>query len=308
TSYCLALLARANRQKGDYDAAINADEKILQLGQQWNDQAQIALGHTEIGSVLARQEKYVEALDHYRQAHVIYTSQGVQRSIGFNLQARANVLWQLGRYQEAKTLLDEAAAIADKPGGGYKKLSIQVKLVAAEIALSQGSFADARARAETVLTMAGAEFPDLASGAKRLLGLAQSSTGAKAAGKQLAKDAVEVARKLNDPYQLATAQLALAEAMLLAGDSRAASSNALQAQEVFAQLGQPASEWRALLVAAQASHNSGDKNMEREYSMRARDLLSKLEQRWGSENYKSYLSRTDIQRSRKQLDQLAGSA
>lgn len=307
TSYCLILLARANRQKGDYETAFKANRELLRLAEQSNDQSQIALGHTEIATGLARQEKYVEALDHYSQAHVIYTSQGVQRSVGFNLQARANILWQLGRYQEAKTLLDEAAAIADKPGGGYKKLSIQIKLVAAEIALSQGSFADARARAEKVLTMAGAEVPDLASGAKRVLGLAQSSTGATAAGKQLAKDAVEVARKLNDPYQLATAQLALAEVLLLAGDSHGALSMALEAEPLFSRGSHQESEWRAQLFAALASRNMGDTAKFNEYAAHATGSLAKLQQRWGTDNYNSYLNRPDIKRLRKELTHSAGS-
>lgn len=305
---CLSLAARANRQKGDYDAALKANEQLLQLGQQWNDQSQIAFSHTEIGHVLSRQEKYSEALDHFSQAYTFYSSQGIQRSVGFNLENRGHALWRLGRYSEARALLDQATAIADKPGSDVKPLSIVVKLTAAEMELSEGSFANAKMRAEKVFETAGADFNNAATGAKLVIGLAQAYSGATAAGKQVAAEAVEMARHLNEPAQLAKTQLALAEAMLLAGDSRGASSNALQAQEVFARLGQPASEWHALLVAAQASHNLGDKNMAREYSMRAKDLLSKLEQRWGSENYKSYLSRPDIQRFRKQLDQLAGSA
>ena len=34
-------------------------------------------------------------------------------------------------------------------------------------------------------------------------------------------------------------------------------------------------------------------------------ILSKLEQRWGSDNFNSYLRRADVQRFRKQLDQLS---
>jgi len=94
---------------------------------------------------------------------------------------------------------------------------------------------------------------------------------------------------------------------LLAGDSRAALTNALQAQEVFARLGQIESEWQILLIAAQASENSGDKTKAREYATRAKDTLAKLEQRWGSEDYKSYLSRPDVQRFSRQLEQLIGS-
>jgi protein involved in temperature-dependent protein secretion len=116
---------------------------------------------------------------------------------------------------------------------------------------------------------------------------------------------VQLAGELNDPSELAHAQMALATSMLLAGDSGAALSSALQAQQVCERLGQPASEWQALLLAAQASQNTGDKTKAREYAMRAKDTLSRLEQRWGSENYNSYLSRPDVQRLKKQLEQLA---
>jgi uncharacterized protein HemY len=116
-----------------------------------------------------------------------------------------------------------------------------------------------------------------------------------------------MAKQLNDPAKLAQAQLGLAQAMLLAGDYTGASSNAKQAAESLARLGKQASQWPALLVAARAAQNLGDKTVAREYAMRAKDILLKLEQRWGSESFNTYLRRPDIQRLRKQLDQLAGS-
>jgi len=303
-SSCLLLLARANRQKGDYDAALNSSAQILQLGQQSNDQSQIALAHSEMANVLMRQEKYSEALDHFGKAFELYNSQGIQRSIGYNLQARGEALAQLGRYAEAQTLLDQAAVIADKPGAEIKPLSVAIMLVNAKSALSAGSFPEAKTRAEKVREAAGTEFKEDATGAQIVIGLAESYTGAAAAGKQTLTTAVEMAKQLNDPAKLASAQLALAIASLLAGDSRAAASNALQAEEVFARLGQPASDWQALLIAAQASQNSGDKTKGHEYAMRATETFSKLEQRWGGEAYKTYLSRPDVQRFRKQLEQL----
>jgi serine/threonine protein kinase/Tfp pilus assembly protein PilF len=304
---CLLLLARVNFQKGDYPAAAKSQEELLQLAQQLNDQALIGRAHAERGSGLVREEKFTEALDHLNQAYAIYSSQGLQRSIGHNLVTQGDVQAQLGRFGQAQTLLEQGIAIADKPGGEIKRLSLDGKLVLAEIALIQGNFADARSKAEKIFEAAGEEFKGTAIGAKIVMGLAQSYGGATAAGKQAATEAFEMAKQLQDPAQLALAQMALAEAQLLAGDSRAASGNALQADDIFARLGQPASEWRALVIAAQASHKLGDKSKAREYAMRARDSLSKLEQRWGSENYNSYLGRPDVQRFRKQVDQLAGS-
>ena len=78
--------------------------------------------------------------------------------------------------------------------------------------------------------------------------------------------------------------------------------------DVLLRLGREESAWRSLAIAGQASQNLGDKTRAREYALRARDSLSKLEQRWNAASYKSYLSRPDVQRLRKQLDQLTGVA
>jgi hypothetical protein len=241
------------------------------------------------------------------QAYSLYDSQGIQRSKGYNLVSRAEVLGRLGRFDEARVLLDQATAIADKPGGELKRLSLEIKLALAEIALIQSNFADAKSRAQKVFEAAGTEFRNIATGAKIVIALSEAYSGAKAVGKQTAAEAVAMARQLTDPAQLAKAQMALAEALLIAGDDRAALSNVLEAGEVFARLGQPASQWQALLIAGQASQKLGEKNIARDYAMRARDTLSKLEQRWGSENYNTYLTRPDVQRFQKRLEQLTGS-
>ncbi|MEP6719642.1 MAG: protein kinase [bacterium] len=305
TFSCLVLQARANLQKGDYVAAQKGQEQLLQLAQAANDQSQLALAHAERGSGLAAEQKFVEALDQMDQAGALYSTQGVQRSIGYNLTDRSEVLWRLGRYDDAQSLLTQADAIANKPGGELKRLSAEVEFIKAQIALSQGHFPEAKEAATRTLEKAGTEFKNLAMTAKLLMGLAQSYGGAAAAGKALAIQAFEAAKQLADPAQLAEAQLTFAETMLVSGDSQAAAANAQQAADTFIRLGQAESAWRAQTVLAQATQNLGDKTKAREYALRARDSLSKLEQRWNAESYKSYLSRPDIQRLRKQLDQLA---
>ncbi len=308
TFSCLVLLARANLQKGEYGAAEKGSEELLKLAQEANDQSLLALAHAERGSVLEVEEKLTEALDHLEQAGAVYSAQGVQRSFGYNLSNRSDILWRLGRYDEAQSLLTQAEAIANKPGGELKRLSAESELIRARIAFSQGHYPEARQAAEKALEKVGGEFKGLALSAKILLGLAESYSGSAAAGKAAVSEAVGTARELSDPSRLARAQLALSEAMLLAGDAPGALSNAQQASEVFMRLGQHASEWRSLVVAAQAAQNLGDKSKAREYAMRAKDSLAKLEQQWGGDNFKSYLSRPDIQRFRKQLDQLGGPA
>jgi tetratricopeptide (TPR) repeat protein len=308
TFYCLVLLARAKLQKGDYAAAQKGHEQLLQLAQAANDQSLLALAHAERGSGLVEEEKFTDALNHLEQAGVIYNAEGPQRSLCNNLANRSDVLWRLGRYDEAQTLLAQAEAIANKPGGEMKRLSVEVDLLKAEIALSQNHFPEAKEAAARTLEKAANAFPNVATNAQLLMGLAQSYGGAVAAGKALAAQAFDKARQSADPVTLAQAQLIFAETLLISGDWQTAASNAEQAADTFIRLGQEESAWRALTLAAQASQNLGDKTKAREYALKARESLSKLEQRWNAESYKSYLSRPDIQRLRKQLDQLPSAA
>jgi uncharacterized protein YukE len=95
--------------------------------------------------------------------------------------------------------------------------------------------------------------------------------------------------------------LALAEVLLLRGDSRSALDTALKAQDMFSQSAQRDSEWRALLMAARASQLEGDKTAAQSHAARAESLCASLSQLWGADAYNSYLRRPDIWNYRKQL-------
>jgi len=306
-SSCLALLARADLQKGDYAAADSAHEQLLKLGQEVNDQSIIALAHAELASALTRQEKFTAALDHLSQAYAIYNSQGLQRSMGYNLVERAFVLGSIGRYGEVETLLSQAAAIADKPGGEIKRLSLEGQLASAEIALTQDHNPEARDKAERLLALDAAKFPEISMNGTWVLGMALAYGGTPS-GKQKCAEAVELARQLNDRWQSAKAQLALAETLLVSGDSQSAANTALQARQVFAQLGHQASEWRALALVSLATEKLGDKSKAQEYAVQANEALSKLEPIWGKDNRDGFLSRPDVQRLKKQLEHITGTA
>jgi hypothetical protein len=98
--------------------------------------------------------------------------------------------------------------------------------------------------------------------------------------------------------------LALADALLAVRDPAAALQTALDVQKVFAQSVQKDSEWRALLIAARSSDLAGDKNAAQDYASRADKACSELAQKWGADNYESYLRRPDIQLYRTQLAQI----
>ena len=110
---------------------------------------------------------------------------------------------------------------------------------------------------------------------------------------------------------ITSAQLALAEALLVKKDAAKALAIALDAQKVFAQSGQKDSEWRALLIAARASdqrYQSPDKSAAQSYTRSADQACAELKQKWNTEAYEGYLRRPDIQLYRKQLAQLLAAA
>ena len=300
TSRALTLLARAHRQKGDYEAALKDFRQLLELAEQIDDPTQKALSHEGIGTVLMRQEKFSEALEHFRQNYAINQGLNNQQATGNSLSNLGNALWQLGNYQEARTKLDEAFAIASLPGGD-KALQAEIHLVYADMALSERRLPEAKARATEALTLAGTKPAPVAVEARRVLGLAQTLSGAKREGRQSCEEALKMAAVVGDPWLLARAQLGLAEALFGDNDAEGALSNALRAQESFARSTGQASEWRAWAWAAQASQRAGDVAKANDYAARAQLTLSNLEQKWGADAFKGYLSRADVQFYQKQL-------
>jgi tetratricopeptide (TPR) repeat protein len=304
TSLALLLLGRANILKGDYDAALKAYEQQLQNAEQVSDQSQKALSHEGIGTVLALQDRYPEALVHFEHKYNLSKTLGDQKGVGYALVERGNALWHMGLYDDARRLLDEALALANRPDGGFKSLLAVIYATEAEMALSQRRLPLAKEKSQQVLALAGSQYAE-AIQAKRITGLALVFSGAAKQGRELCEEALALASK-RDPSMIPGVELALAHAMLEGGDAQGALANALRAQQSFARSGQQESEWRALLVAALASRRAGDEMKAREYATRAADLLMGLGKKWEPNGSGNYLNRPDVQYARNQLKEEFG--
>jgi len=103
-SQALFLLGRAQRDKGDYDAALQTFRDNLQLAKEAGDLSQTAFLYGDIGDVLANQEQYPEAFQHYDEAYKINRSLNARLFAGYGLMNRGSVLWQIGRYREARAI------------------------------------------------------------------------------------------------------------------------------------------------------------------------------------------------------------
>jgi hypothetical protein len=174
-------------------------------------------------------------------------------------------------------------------------------MIEARMELSESHNQQAGMKSKQALNLAGKQYKVTAIQARCVLGLIQSHSGAARAGRQLCEAAVDLATQTGDQQLISAALLAHAEVILEGGDARAALQTAMRAQASFAHFGQKESEWRAWLLAARASQRLSQQAVMREYAANANARLTSLEQEWGAEPYRGYLSRQDIQRSLKQL-------
>lgn len=307
TSLTLILLGRVHRDKGDYEAALKTFNHLLQLGEGLGDQLQTGLAHVDIGNVLSYQEKYSEALQHFDESYRIFKLLRAEIYLAYAAQSRASVLWQLGRYQEARAALDEAVSIAgrgDRPEDTYKQLLADIHLTYSLLELSDWHLRESKVQSGKALDLAGSDYPAIAIQARYTQALAQARSGVKQGPSLLCETAIQMAAATADPQLLSGAWLSCAESMLDAGGTQRALETALGAQQSFARLGKTDSEWRAWLIAAQASKRLGKEAAANEYASYAVNRLSELEQKWGSEAFNTYLTRSDVMRLRKQTEQL----
>ena len=174
---CLMLLGRASRRKGDYDAALGYFQQALELAPSTGYQSQIALSYGEIATELAEQERYPEALAHYNRTFEIQQSLGDRRNMAYNLMNRGYVFWRLGRYDEARSSLDQAAELAGEPEAGVKPVLAEVPLRQAEIFLSERRFQDAASYSTRAIELAAKQYDGIIVQARSTLGQAMAFGG-----------------------------------------------------------------------------------------------------------------------------------
>jgi predicted Zn-dependent protease len=117
----------------------------------------------------------------------------------------------------------------------------------------------------------------------------------------MCQDALKLAEELGDAALISRLMLALAEANLEMGDYKNALQLATESGQRLRKSHQTESEWRSWLLAARANDQLGNKQVAEEQRAQAKVVLAKLEQPWGSEVFKQYTARPDIEFYRRQL-------
>jgi tetratricopeptide (TPR) repeat protein len=251
--------------------------------------------------VLEKQERFAEAIEHYRKAISIAKDLPDNKLLAYSLLNIAGSLWRLGHYDEAGEALKQLAEMVAAQNSDKDMLTF-ASLVEANMALSQGRFGDARAKGGQVLAdmKAAGGRKDTTADADVVVCLAEALGGTPARGRPMCDEAALLAVQIGDPLLVSNTQIALAEALLEAGDAAGARTQARAAEEVFARSGRVESDWRALVIAGKACRLAGDGAAARDYFARAAAQLTLLEKSLG-EAAAGYFSRQDVQRLRREL-------
>jgi len=294
-------LAQAYNLKGQNDDARAALESALAQAKHLNDQEKMGYAHKNIGTLLAHQEKYSEALDRINQAYSIYNALGKKIDAAYALVSKAEMEWRLGDYVAAAGDFSLASSYVEQPDTNFKQLWGRIFVANAPMKLSQGDFSGAIIDADKAIKADTSATKHPAIEAQSTLGLAQFLSGNKQTGKRTLEAAVVPARQTGDPRLLGAALLALAEVLVEFRDGQNALAAANEASGIFEKADQLDSLWRAQLMAGRAHQLLGDYQTARAEFLRADNLFTGLEQRFGTENYRSYQKRPDVVAYRKQL-------
>jgi eukaryotic-like serine/threonine-protein kinase len=294
-------LGQAYGLKGQLTDARTAFENALNQAKVLNNQSQIGVEHKNLGTLLAGQQKYNDALDHINQAYSVYNALTKKLDAAYALVSKAEMEWRLGDYDAAASDLNLASSYAEQPNTKFKQLWGRIYVASAPMKLSRRDFAGAIVDANKGIKAdtSGTQHPAIE--AQSTLGLAQFLYGKKQEGKRTAEKTVDPARKTGDPRLLGAALLALAEILVESHDGQDALTAANEAREILERTEQLDSEWRARLMAGRAYQLLGDYQSARAEFLKATNIFTGLEQRFGNENYRRYQERPDVMVYRKQL-------
>ncbi|HWS56710.1 MAG TPA: tetratricopeptide repeat protein, partial [Pyrinomonadaceae bacterium] len=149
------LLGRLVSRRGDLEGALRIFEESLRAAPP-SDLQNIGALHNECGNVLLLWGRAPRALEHYRESLAVSRTLGDRRQVAYGLINRANLLWQTGRFDEARADFAELRALVTGPQAVSKELLPRLGVAEARMALALGRFREAEEAARRALADAAA--------------------------------------------------------------------------------------------------------------------------------------------------------
>jgi tetratricopeptide (TPR) repeat protein len=274
--------ARELASQGLKEAEATGDDYLLSVAL-----INLAMQATVLGSL-------PEALTLRERAEAIHRRQGDASQLAYDLTNRAELLIQLGRFEEAETVLVEVDAGAREKLPAYVGRQRRVVFLRALSATLSNRLPQAAALIKSI--------PNIAS---------PSSTGPLAfaidryiQAKQRRATPVtpDGPMEATDPATARERQYWIAEAALARGDTSAAMAAAAAGGEQAARIGNDELAWRIAAIGAEAARIAGDKERRRTFRDVAIAAHARVHASWGDQ-IRRYNQRPDLNELRKASEQ-----
>jgi tetratricopeptide (TPR) repeat protein len=275
---CYTAIGRCQRDRGDLDAAQKSFQRSVEMAAKTKDAVVIAQAEESLGSLLAFQEQYPQALEHYRKSLELNRDPQLKGYAGLQC---GSTLCQLGRYDDARAALDAADELATK----YPELRVRLLRSRAELEQTAGHSAQAAVLARQALSGNPPPSPGTAIELHRVIGLALLATGDKRGGLRECEGALADAVKNEDVGALLGARLAVAEARIANGDRAGAAALLKNIEPTLA--GRPESRLRSSALMAE---------LDSRYIEAGRAALGELKSQWGDAAFSTYQNRSDVRK------------
>ena len=134
-------LGGAYALKADFAEAEYYFKKVCDLSYELNIPFGIALGESNLGSMIVQQGRWQEGLDHALKGYKIARKNGMDQNAGQSARTIGKAYTELGDYNLAKSYLDSAIKIAQSVGVPEDEL--RAKLLRSDVSLHLGNYQDA---------------------------------------------------------------------------------------------------------------------------------------------------------------------
>ena len=271
------LLARAQRDSGQFDAALKTSHELLAAAESSGSTYLLMQADDLAASTLMKQEDYPQARDMFGAAAALATP--ADRKSEQLLVASADIA--AGDFGGADAIL----------ATGQQPPSVAAREVLAQEALTRGNLA-------LVIKTVGPADSETLSDTLRDSG----ATAEARSGNAQAAAAFLQQLKPGTPADQAAFQMTAAEVALASGDAERALSSATAALKFYSERRCPESMVRAAWIAERAAKQLGRTEEAKKIGKIGLDTLRQVENTWSPSQYGSFVARPDIQAMSRQLE------
>lgn len=209
------VIARFQRDGGQYEAALASLLSVLQTAQSLSDTQSMAAAHGDIGNLLFDRDHFPEALVHYRESLELASD---AQQIGYAAMQCGNTLWRLGNYVDAEAMFGRADNAAEK----FAPLYLQLLYSRAGMLLSQDKTKEAAEKARSAITSNIVRSAEFDANVSDILCLSLVRGGSPQAGLPFCERAWNAVSSSLDTSEKVDVAAAIVEARISAGKRDAA--------------------------------------------------------------------------------------